>query len=209
MYYNKRIIESFRQSNSKSRKNKRAVLGFIGEIHAAVYGLATDDDIRKVNRNINNLIQKSVTQDELNKQQISIIKNALSSEKKMIDTFRGKINDLNKQYLQTTHTVYQNDYQMTLHDSINYLIQTCTLLIIEQDNISDLIIRILSDKISIPNYLREVLDENEFRENLREIKYGLNAGQELPFDVDTDNIYNIFKIIQVSSQLIYSPFTEY
>lgn len=179
---------------------KRSLSTPVSAIILTLLGLADENWAIKFDGVIDQLNHNTQTHNDLRKAQISVFKESLVSTDNMFKELTKKLKSLNSYVKKIKHTV-SNQTSHTGHmENLNYLLQTATLIMIDHSRVSDTIIHLLTG--SSPFRFTELLPASKLQENLREINYALDTDKQLPINIDTENIYEIFKISQIKTTII-------
>lgn len=194
--HSKDIIRRFRTDG----RYKRSIMPMGGYILSAIFGLMDESMAMAYNEAINQLEENMKTNDDLRKTQLSVFKDSLISNDNRFKELTNKLISLNLQIKKSNHTMSNNTAHAINKENFDYLIQTATLIMIDHNRVSDTIIQLLTDS-SLYKFT-ELLPVGKLQENLREIEYALDADKQLPINIDSENIYEIFKVAKIKTTII-------
>lgn len=180
---NKQFIEGFRQQQAvDSYREKRSMF---------TLRPSTKQDAINLNNKINLLIKR----DNLTSEQVNVIEDALSSQMKRFEEFKNNVNQFN-QSLGDVENVENVIQHQLVEEKVNYLVNLCTLLMQQIDRKMENIIKMLSNSKDSSEIFREIVPYNIFKDNIYNMN--LRGSQTVPYE----NIYSLYKIIHVTSQLV-------
>lgn len=183
----------------KSRPT-RSLLPILGTVLSALIGTTDEDQANLFNERITQLEKEAKNRGGFNTERLSIIQSSLVTNDKRFKELTSKIITLNSQMKNINSTTFDQIQKNLITDNFNYLVHTATLTIIDHIRMSDLIMQLLTNSIS--NKITELIPVNLLQENLREITFGLAKGKRLPFDIDRENIYELFDIVNIKTAII-------
>lgn len=201
-------LEKYREKIEQSReiirkfgtegRYKRSIPMF-GGLLLALFSTMAADQAKIYNDIIEQVEGNLKTHQELRQEQLSVFKDSLTSNDNRFDELTNRINFLTSHALMDKNMT--NDVSKgAVRENFNFLIQTATLIMIDHNRISDTIIELLTnaslDKITT------LIPTSKFIEDLRMIGYALNADKKLPIDINTENIYELFRIMTVKTTII-------
>lgn len=192
------IIERYNLKGQN--KLKRALLPSVGTVLRALFGLVDDEQAQLLNNRIIQLEKIAKRKGEFSNERLSIIQSSLISNDKRFKELTTKIITLSTQLKNSNVTTFTQMEQALISDNFNYLAHSATLIMIEHNRISDIIIQLLTNTVSTK--ITELIPVDILQDNLRDISFNLVNGKKLPIDIEKDNIYEIFDMITIKSTVI-------
>lgn len=192
------IIERYNQRGQN--KLRRALITPVGTILRVLFGLVDEEQAQLLNDRIMQLEKNAKQKGEFSNERLSIIKSSLISNDKRFKELTAKVITLSIQLKNSNLTTFTQIEQTLISDNFNYLAHSATLIMIELNRISDIIMQLLTNNVS--TRITELIPVDILQDNLRDISFNLEIGKKLPIDVEKDNIYEIFDMITIKSTVV-------
>lgn len=197
MSVNDEIVNSFRTQKVRTR---RAPLEFVGQVLSAVFGTLDAKDASKYNADIERLKNDDKYQFELLKQQTTIVEGTIRANEYSINEVRDKVSELTKNLAIMKEYWSRSSNHLHLKGQFNMLTSVANLILLHHSNTAETVINLLSN--SIHGKMTNMIPISHLKTRLYEIAKTLGKNQELPIDVDDENVYQIFSVSEINSILI-------
>lgn len=181
-------------------RTQRSLIPQIGTVLKALFGIIDEEQAEIYNKKIIQLEKNAKQKGEFSNERLSIIQSSLMTNDKRFKELTIKIITLSTQLRSLNATTFEKTSQTLISDNFNYLAHSATLIMIDHNRISDIIMQLLTNTISTK--ITELIPANTLQENLRDISFSLAIGKKLPIDVERDNIYEIFNVIDIKSTVV-------
>lgn len=196
--HSNKIIEKY---NLKGQhRPKKSLLPSIGVVLGALFGLVDEEQAQVLSDRIEQLERFAQTKGEFSTERLSIIQSSLMINDKRFNELTSKIVMLSAEVKNLNSTTFKQKEQALIADNFNYLVHTATLIMIEHNHMSDIIMQLLTNTISTK--ITELIPVNMFQDHLRDISFNLAIEKKLPIDVERDNVYELFNIISIKSTVV-------
>lgn len=179
--YNAERVESF----NNARRRKRAILGYIGDLNAFLFGYMTQEDAEVISKNIKKLQEGVLKQQELFEDQLLIVKQTVNLNNKTY-------NDLKRAVTNLTQNINEFQRNVTIDDKINSLTDIATLIIISHSQVSTTLMNILQN--SVNGQIINLISQKQIKKDLQTIAENLKNHQRLPINLKNQHPYNIFAV---------------
>jgi hypothetical protein len=190
------VINSYRTTNNRI---KRAPLEILGTLGHALFGILTEEDARRYNKEIELLKTNQSHQNQLMEQNILITDN---TRKIMNSTFH----DIEQQIINLnyglTNAIDMTRTQLNLlqwKTQFNSLVASTIILLIQHEKNIEEITKLLAH--TLKGEITELIPLNQLKDNLKTLELHLERGEELPIEINKENIFNIFKTSAIHSIL--------
>lgn len=197
MAVNDEIINSFR---SRTVRSKRAPLEFVGQVLSAVFGVLDTKDASKYNSDIERLKSDDKYQFELLRQQTTIVESTIRANEYSIGEVKEKVSDLTRNLEAMKAYWFKENNHLHLKTHFNMLASVANLILLHHSNTAETVINLLSN--SIHGKMTNLVPISRLKSQLSEIEKTLEKNQELPMDINEENVYQLFSISEINSLLI-------
>lgn len=189
---NEQLVDAFR--------SKRFILcEFCGKINHYITGVMDAESARKYDDLINAVINQTIDQQQLLKNQSPIIESTLNFNKNTFQKIENAVNYINNnQHAQNT-TFDRIIRTLQAKTDIQAIIQDTQMAISEYNRLTAQIRRTFTDTHS--GKIPEMIPNNLLTEELKRISTILNINQQLPIDAQHVNALSIFKTASYKSTL--------
>lgn len=196
---NTQTIKTYINKKKLHKSKRQAILWPIGKVYNYVFGLLDEEQAIYYNSKINEIQKNAKINNDLSKEQITIIKNSLNINKETMLMFKNQTNFLGTELSKLNYGINNATKDILIQKNLNFLFQMATILIIDLNHYSNIINEILTD--SIRAKITEIISETDIISILETIALGLEPEQEIPIDIFEENVYNLLNIISISSSI--------
>lgn len=178
--FNAERVESF-----ATRSKRWAPLGYVGDLHSLIFGLATLEDIQPMVANIEKLDKNQIKLKDLLESQILIMQQTVRLNE---DTFQ----ELKKQVLALNDNVNKLEKYTNIKEKIQTLTQIATLVILHHSQISETLMNTLQN--SLNGKILNLISQKQLKTHLQVISQSLKNNQKLPININRQHPFNIFSV---------------
>lgn len=185
---------NFDENLTKSNiRTKRAILEIEGKIYYHIFGLLGQDQAKYYNDKIDEIQTNAEKENELSKQQLSIIRSSLEINDHTFQDFNNKINEIFSELQK------QNNRQL-IQENIHFLSQSSTIIMINHNELFDIILEIVTN--TIQSKIFKLIPNELLKSELKNINKLLPINKKLPIDTENDDIYKILNALSIRTNLI-------
>lgn len=181
-----KTMRSFRAHEGRT---KRAPLEFVGGLMSAVFGVMDSKDADRYNMQIEKLRADSRFQNELIRQQTTIVESTIQTTNSSILEMRARMmelrNDINS--MKREWIDGSNDLYMKTH--FNMMAHLTTLALLYHLDMAEAIVRILSHDSH--DRMTNLIPGERLRKHLTEINREMPKNKELPIDIERENVFQL------------------
>lgn len=184
---------------SNLQRPKRALLEFVGTISNWLFGLMDANSAREYDKKINELQTKSSDQNNLILNQMSIVKKTIVETNSAFKELKDKIESITDEISEIQLNTSKQNFDNNLQEDFQNLAHIATLTISEHLHVSENLRKTLQN--SLNGKIFDLVPAQELKDNVSIIAKTLDLTQMLPFNVEKENIYNLFKSTSIKSTL--------
>lgn len=189
IYLNTEKIESF----DLNRQKRWAIFGYIGVAMKYVYGLADADDIKSINKKINDMKTSLLEQNESFQSNLAIIK-------KSVEINNNTYHEMKRKMKQFGEILSKSQTTNDIKNEIHSLGLTASYIISMYEQTYTDILNILQN--SLDGKIVNLISQSELNYDLERIASNLSENQKLPIELGSQSPYNLFAICSPQAILI-------
>lgn len=190
------IIRSFRTMTHRTR---RVPLEFVGGVLSALFGVLDRDDALRYANEIEKLKQSKTYETELLKQQTSIVEGSIRMNNYSVHELRERIADFHRDTNALKEQWFKSDSDFHLRTHFNLLSHVDNLILIHHNEMAETIINLLSN--TIHGRMTNLIPTTRLTSKLTDIAKELGKNQELPINLDRENVFQLFSISKIGAVL--------
>lgn len=189
-------IISFRVKNTRT---KRAPLEYVGGLMSAVFGVMDAKDAERYNMQIDRLHENSQYQNELIRQQTTIVASVIQTQNASLHEMRARLTELQTDINSMKKSWIEGDDDIYLKTHFNMVSHLTTLALMYHLDVADAIIRILSHDSH--DRLTSLIPAERLKKHLTDIDQEMPKDRELPINVDRENVFQLLSTSTIKSTI--------
>lgn len=191
------ILKSNRQKEYPKKYRRNAPLPIIGKVSNVLFGILDEETAEKYDSQINKLTLRINEHNNILSDQTTIIKKSITSISNTINKFEKKIQNLAIDVKKEITNYNKILNEVELREKLNFLTEIAILIIIEHKETQNSLNAIMKDTTAgdIPH----LIPIHTLKNDLRLIKEQLYSNENLPINLDSDNIHNIFLFCKIKT----------
>lgn len=173
------------------RVKRSAPFEFVGKVMNVLTGVMTTEQAQAIDKRISSLENNLVSQEQLARDHISIIKGSITAAANNFKKIDSRINKI-EFYLNKSEIAEATQV-------VNEISQIAVLTLVEHRHISNRINELLRD--SVTGDVSDVIEIQMISDGLYKIQTLLREDEMLPIDLSKDNIHSIFGFTSIKGTL--------
>lgn len=192
--------ETMKTFRVNPRRNKRAPLEFVGGLMSAVFGVMDAKDADRYNSQIDKLRVDAHFQNELIRQQTTIVESSIQTQNSSIHEMRARMTELRDDILEMKEEWIEGSDDLYMKTHFNMMAHLTTLALFYHLDMAEAIIRILSHDSH--DRMTDLIPAERLRKHLIDINREMPKNKELPIDLDRENVFQLLSTSTLKSTML-------
>lgn len=187
------------EKNNIISRSKRAVLPSVGKILNVLFGVMDDDEAKKYEEKTNEIVKEVNVHNDILDEQTTMIMKTIRSSNETLHEFQKKISEIAIELKSKTLSQNKIINEVSLRESINFLSEIATLIIMDHRDLTNKINNLVRDTTT--GEIADIIDVSAIKKDLSIVRDKLEKGEDFPIDLNGENIFEIFTYSRVKARV--------